>query len=255
MSIQMILRADDIGYSEAVNYGIEKTVKEGLVRTAGLMVNMPATVHGLKLVEGTGICLGQHTNLCIGKPCADPAKIPSLLDENGNLKSSKIYRAAFAEGREFTVLDEMVIEIEAQYHRFKELVGRDPDYFEAHAVQSKNLSKALAIVAEKYGLKLNTRDGVTGKRTFCGKPIASQPIESMQPDYDPWESLKKAVRLADPSLPNVFVCHPGYLDDFILRSSSLTVNRTKEVAMLTDPAMKDWLDAHDVQLITYSDLV
>ena len=33
MSIQMILRADDIGYSEAVNYGIEKTVKEGLVRT------------------------------------------------------------------------------------------------------------------------------------------------------------------------------------------------------------------------------
>lgn len=77
----------------------------------------------------------------------------------------------------------------------------------------------------------------------------------MLPDYDPWESLKKAVRLADPSLPNVFVCHPGYLDDFILRSSSLTVNRTKEVAMLTDPAMKDWLDAHDVQLITYSDLV
>ena len=139
MSIQMILRADDIGYSEAVNYGIEKTVKEGLIRTAGLMVNMPATVHGLKLMEGTGICLGQHTNLCIGKPCADPAKIPSLLDENGNLKSSKIYRAAFAEEREFTVLDEMVIEIEAQYHRFKELVGRDPDYFEAHAVQSLSL--------------------------------------------------------------------------------------------------------------------
>ena len=84
-TIQMILRADDIGYSEAVNYGIEKTVKEGLVRTAGLMVNMPATVHGLKLMEGTGICIGQHTNLCIGKPCADPAKIPSLLDENGKL--------------------------------------------------------------------------------------------------------------------------------------------------------------------------
>lgn len=252
-SIQMILRADDIGYSEAVNYGIEKTVKDGLIRTAGLMVNMPAAVHGLKLLEGTDICLGQHTNLCIGKPCADPALIPSLLDEDGNFKSSKVHRKAFAEGREITVLDEMVTEITAQYFRFRELTGRDPDYFEAHAIQNNNLSKALAIVAEKYGLKLNTRapDGV---RTFCGKQIASLPIESMNPDYDPWESLKKAVRNARPDLPNVFVCHPGYLDDFILRSSSLTVNRTKEVAMLTDPAMKAWLDEQNVQLITYSDL-
>lgn len=252
-TIQMILRADDIGYSEAVNYGIEKTVKEGLIRTAGLMVNMPATVHGLKLLENTGICLGQHTNLCIGKPCADPTKIPSLLDENGNLKSSKTYRQAYAEGREFTVLDEMVIEIEAQYHRFKELVGRDPDYFEAHAVRSKNLSKALAIVAEKYDLKLNTHNA-DGSRTFCGKPVASLPLESMNPDYDPWQSLKKAVLNARTDLPNVFVCHPGYLDDFLLRSSSLTVNRTKEVAMLTDPAMKAWLEEHHVQLITYSDI-
>ena len=52
--IQLIVRADDIGYSEAVNYGIEKSVKEGIVRSAGLMPNMPAAAHGLKLLEGTG---------------------------------------------------------------------------------------------------------------------------------------------------------------------------------------------------------
>lgn len=55
-------------------------------------------------------------------------------------------------------------------------------------------------------------------------------------------------------MPNVFVCHPGYLDAFLLRSSSLTVNRTKEVEMLCDPAMRTWLEEHGVRLLRYSDL-
>ena len=84
---QLIIRADDIGYSEAVNYGIEKSVKEGLIGSAGLMPNMPFAEHGLKLLEGTGIAIGQHTNMCLEKPCSDPKDIPSLVDENGYLKS------------------------------------------------------------------------------------------------------------------------------------------------------------------------
>jgi len=251
--IQLIIRADDIGYSEAVNYGIEKAVKEGLIRSAGLMPNMPAAAHGLKLIEGTGICIGQHTNLCLGKPCADPGLIPSLLDEQGNLKSSKTYREAWKRGEEFTVLDEMIIEIEAQYRRFKELTGHEPGYFEGHAVMSKNLFKGLEIVAEKYGLRYNAMS-FEGTGSFHGKPIATCPMESMKPDYDPWQCLKNAVLNARTDMPNVLICHPGYLDDFILNNSSLTVNRTKEVAMLCDPAMKAWLAEQSVELITYDDI-
>lgn len=251
--IQLIIRADDIGYSEAVNYGIEKSVKEGLIRSAGLMPNMPAAEHGLKLLEGTGICIGQHTNLCLGKPCADPKLIPSLLDGNGNLKSSRTYREAWAKGEEFTVLDEMVLEIEAQYARFKELVGHEPGYFEGHAVMSKNLFKGLEIVAQRHGLK-HMPSFPDGEAIFNGKPIAMCPMDSMKPDYDPFETLKKAVAGARTDMPNVFVCHPGYLDDFILKNSSLTVNRTKEVAMLCDPAVKAWLEDQGVELITYDDV-
>ncbi len=252
--IQLILRADDIGYSEAVNYGIEKSVKDGLIRSAGLMPNMPAAAHGLKLLANTGVCIGQHTNLCLGKPCADPKLIPSLLDEHGNLKSSKTYREAWKEGEEFTVLDEMVIEIEAQYLRFKELTGREPGYFEAHAVMNRNLVRGLEIVAEKYGLKYNAMS-FDGPGVFNGKPIATCPMESTMPgDYDPFDCLKRGVAGARTDMPNVFVCHPGYLDDFILRSSSLTVNRTKEVAMLCDPAVKAWLDEQGVELISYDDV-
>lgn len=39
-----------------------------------------------------------------------------------------------------------VAEIEAQYKKFIELVGRKPDYFEGHAVMSDNFEKGLRIV-------------------------------------------------------------------------------------------------------------
>lgn len=252
--MQLIIRADDLGYCEAVNYGIEKTVKEGLIGSVGLMPNMPAAAHGLKLLEGTGVCIGQHTNVCLGKPCASPERIPSLLDGRGNLKSSREYRSAFREGREIAQLDELVIEIEAQYVRFVELTGRDPEYFEAHAVMSHNLSRALEIVAEKYGLPYSDMSPEETRGTFRGRTIAACPMGSMNQDYDPVQSLKEAVQNAACEMPNVFVCHPGYLDAFLLRSSSLTTNRTKEVEMLCDPGVREWLEKEQVQLITYRDI-
>lgn len=252
--IQLILRADDVGYSEAVNYGIAKTVKEGLIGSVGLMPNMPSAAHGLALLEGTGVCIGQHTNICIGRPCADPARIPSLLDENGFLKSSRTYREAWKKGECFTVLEEMVLEIEAQYQRFVQLTGRQPQYFEGHAVLSKHLMQGLEIVAQRHGLKYNNMYPGDETGTFGGRPVAACPMRSMEPDYDPAQSLKDAVLHARTDMPNVFVCHPGYLDAYLLRSSSLTVNRTKEVEMLCDPAMRSWLEEHDVQLLRYSDL-
>lgn len=252
--IQLILRADDVGYSEAVNYGIAKTVKEGLIGSVGLMPNMPSAAHGLALLEGTGVCIGQHTNICIGRPCADPARIPSLLDENGFLKSSRTYREAWKKGECFTVLEEMVLEIEAQYQRFVQLTGRQPQYFEGHAVLSKHLMQGLEIVAQRHGLKYNNMYPGDETGTFGGRPVAACPMRSMEPDYDPVQSLKDAVLHARTDMPNVYVCHPGYLDAYLLRSSSLTVNRTKEVEMLCDPAMRSWLEEHNVQLLRYSDL-
>ena len=38
--IELVIRADDIGYSEAVNYGIEKSIRDGLIRSAGVMPNI-----------------------------------------------------------------------------------------------------------------------------------------------------------------------------------------------------------------------
>lgn len=254
MAKRILVRADDVGYCRGVNYGIADSVWNGIIGSVGVMPNMPETQHGVDLLKGSGVCFGMHTNVCLGKPCADPAKIPSLLDENGNLKSSRTYRDAWKKGEEIVSLDEMVIEIEAQYQRYLELTGEKPHYFEAHAVLNQNLARGLEIVAEKYDLPYLPAcfepTGVQFKNT-----VLITRMESMKPDYDPAESLKKAVLAAykDNECP-MFVCHPGYIDDYLMNHSSLVTPRPKEVAMLTDPAIRNWLEEQNVQLVTYDEM-
>ena len=56
---RLLIRADDLGYSEGINCGIAAAVAAGLVRSVGVMTNMPAAVHGLGLLYGRSIF--QHT--------------------------------------------------------------------------------------------------------------------------------------------------------------------------------------------------
>lgn len=48
---KLLIRADDIGYSEAVTAGILSALESGLVKSAGLMVNMPFTEKSVELIK------------------------------------------------------------------------------------------------------------------------------------------------------------------------------------------------------------
>lgn len=247
---KIMVRADDLGFSKAVNYGIYETVKNGVIKNIGFMVNMPDTMHGYELVKDYDICLGQHTNVCVGKPISDPSLIPSLVQENGDFKSSKTYRVS---KEDFVVLEEAVLEVEAQYQRFKEIVGKEPAYFEAHAVASTNLNKAIEIVGNRHNLK------VLGMPTQLGEimKVNGQPMymhmDSMFPNYDPFASFKKMVENAQDGF-NMMVCHPGYLDHYIMSVSSLTQPRTLEVDMLTGSELNEYLKENNIYLYTYDEV-
>ncbi|NMB08137.1 MAG: ChbG/HpnK family deacetylase [Tissierellia bacterium] len=247
---QILIRADDLGYSEGVNYGIAKSVKDGLIKSVGIMTNMPMAEHGLKLLEGIDVCFGQHTNICVGKPLTDPKLIPSLVQENGEFKSSKTFREA---KEDFIVFEEVILEIEAQLKRFIELVGEPPHYFEGHAVASDNFFKGLEFVAEKHGLKYS---GMSfGEVPIkIGKTKVYMHMDSMKPNYDPFKSLKKMIENSHDDGCDMFVCHPGYLDKFILENSSLTIPRPMEVDMVCNPITKKFIKENGVKLVTYDDL-
>jgi len=125
---KILVRADDLGYSEAFNYGLARAVKSGIVRCVGVMPNMEWARHGVSLLKDTDVTFTVHANICQGRPLTDPALIPSLVDENGFFKDKSLYREA---KEDFVVLEEVVMEVEAQYQRLVELTGRKPYMVEA----------------------------------------------------------------------------------------------------------------------------
>ena len=252
---QLLIRADDIGYSYAVNLGIARSAREGLVRSVGVMPNMPETERGYSWVADLDIAVGQHTNVCLGYPCAEPERVQSLLGSNGQFRSSREYRAAFKEGHDFVDYDEAVIEIEAQLARFLEVAGRDPDYFEAHAVASANLNRAIEDVAAAHGYKNQPASFDPTATVTCGTTPVRMVMRSMQPGYEPAEAIRETVENMADGETVVMVFHPGYLDRFILENSSLTTDRAKEVDALIDPELRAWLRSQpDLKLIDYRDL-
>ena len=100
-------------------------------------------------MDGCDVTFTVHANICQGKPITDPKLIPSLVDGE-EFKDKNLYREAT---EDFVVLEEVLMEVEAQYLRLVELIGKKPYMIEAHAVPSDNFMKALAIVAQKYGVE------------------------------------------------------------------------------------------------------
>ena len=248
---KILMRADDLGYSEAVNYGILKSVQDGLIGSVGLMSSMEAAAHGVKLLQPEKIALGLHFNISIGQPAADPALIPSLVQANGEFKPSSEYRKA---KENFVVLEEIIIEAEAQLARFIELTGQKPAYLDGHAVPSPTLFHGLEIVGKRHGLKYSPLPQKIEDQVTIGQTQVLMHTGS-SPEKDGKTCLEEL--LATPALPGVvdlLVYHPGYLDEYILQHSSLNIRRTAECAMLCRPETRELLAANDVELVTYLDL-
>lgn len=251
---QILIRADDLGFSDGVNHGILKAVEAGLVRSVGLMTNMPEAANGLKLIEAYDVCLGQHTNICVGKPLTDPKLIPSICQENGEFKSSIEYRQSFKNGIDFVNLDEVVLEIEAQYQEFKRLTGKEPGYFEGHAVASDNFFKGLEIVAKRHNLpylEMKMGEPVHFKNSTL---TSCFPKDFKAYEKDPFVILEQAVEEAQDGCCQMMVFHPGYIDPYLLNKSSMTTPRVKECEMLCRSDIKEWLNKQDIQQVTYDDL-
>ena len=247
---KILVRADDLGYSEAFNYGLARAVKSGIVRCVGAMPNMEWARHGVDLLKDTDVIFTVHANICQGKPITDPRLVPSLVDENGFFKDKSLYREA---KEDFVVLDEVVMEVEAQYLRLVEMTGKKPFMVEAHAVPSANFNKALGIINQKYGLA-NLRF-VPGQGAAIGSHVMKFSMDSGNANYNPFESFKKAAML--PEADNecaMMVLHPGYVDEYVLTTSYITTQRALEVAFAINPEVPKWCAENDVKLMTYADL-
>lgn len=240
---QILLRADDLGYSEAVNYGLAKGCL-GLPVSIGLMMNMPAVEHGYNLIKDKGYCLGVHTNISVGSPVCDPEEVPSLVEADGTFHSSKSFRSAKAE---LVTLEDVEKETEAQIKKFISMTSREPEYLDVHAVFSMNFLKGVMNVAQKYGIPCSTLP--IGKETM---PVGNKEVK-LHVNGSNEKSLYDIIDSLCDTDCMILVFHPGYVDKTIMETSSVNIQRVYDTDLMQSEVFHSFIDK-GVELITYRDL-
>lgn len=262
MKKKAIIVADDFGFSEAYSIGALKAYKEGIVTVLSLMPNMENAEAAVQLAKqyAPEACLVQHTNFVQGKPCEDPSKIPSLVDENGNFYRSSQWKSEVigdtkCVGNIMPAREDCYKETVAQLERFKELTGNYPCHFEGHSVGTKAVTEAFCQVADEYGIHCYAKPEVETDTMYVAHELGSFVSDYMK-------ILMRGSRIEDflndsfgleasPYEINVMHFHPGYVDAYVLAHSSLTKGRCYDLEALCSREVKEWFENHDIQLVDF----
>ncbi len=81
--MKMIIRADDVGFTDVCNIGTFETFDRGLSTSADMMLDCPGTEDALRRLRGyPWISVGWHGHMW-GSPVLGKARVPSLVEHGG----------------------------------------------------------------------------------------------------------------------------------------------------------------------------
>ena len=262
--MKLIVTSDDYGFTYGVTDGILHGARNGILTETGLFSNMESATYAAKrmLEEFPNVALGEDINLVAGNPCADPKLIPSLVREDGSLKSSGMHRAWDKTEPNHIPFEEAYIETKAQVDRFIEIAGRKPEYLQGHSYGTAETEKARRVVAEEYDIpvladylkKYNLKSG-------------TQTAPWNNPTSPDWQNLADPVGMLrrgeltylDEALKNDGIAHihvhAGFLDQPLTRMSTFTLIRTKDLELITCKEILDFVKQNNVELINIRDLI
>jgi len=113
----LVVNADDLGLTTGVNDGIFDSHTRGVLTSASLFANAPATadaIHRVRLHPSLGV--GGHLTLVDGRPTLPPGRVPTLVEDDGRFRASwRPFIVACLRGR--VALDEVERELTAQIDR------------------------------------------------------------------------------------------------------------------------------------------
>lgn len=264
--MKLIVRADDYGYTAAYNMGAVETIRKGITTSVDLMLDTPGTEDAIeKIKEFPWISIGWHAHFW-GKPVADPNLVPSMIDEAGRFKFRRD-----AKLKETVVFEEALIECREQIKKCIRLLGKAPDTTWING--DFPLERARKQVCDEFGIKYGFGEKYDVRRDrmiypskayqhlkivmapqfeTAYKPLYSESLE-VKRTYDP---VKYYLEDWDQILQNeisLTAWHPGYLDDYILKESSYTEARPKDVEALCDERLKQWIRDNKIELINHRD--
>jgi len=287
MNRNLIVNADDLGWTAGVNRGIADAHRNGIVTSTSLLANGRAFEDGVKTANGLPrLGVGVHLNLSDGGPTAPAEQVRSLLTEEGR----------FAGGPEslllrLTTKSLDVKEVEKEWSAQIEKVraaGIRPTHLDGHKhVQmlpglfgvALRLAKrhgidAVRVSHEASQLRTALSDRSESKSIALKQGVQARGLKLLAPDARAMAEragiatadyfcgiaqtgvlTKAGVKKLLESLPEgttELMCHPGYADDDLRKSvTRLQESRQTELEILTDKTVRKRVAELGIRLINY----
>ena len=286
----LIVNADDLGWTQGVNRGIAEAHRNGIVTSTSLLANGCAFEEGvLTALQSPRLGVGVHLNLSDGKPLAPARQVKSLLDENGNFSGGPetlLFRLTAKS------LDAREVELEwnTQIEKVR-AAGIRPTHLDGHKhVQMLPGLFAVALrLAKKHGIEAvrvsHEASSLRAALNSGGEPAGLMLKQGVQArglkllardarkmaeragiaaaDYfcgiaQTGVLTKKGIQQMLASLPEgttELMCHPGYADAELEKSATrLQKSRQTELEILTDKEIRKSIAALGIRLINYGEI-
>jgi hopanoid biosynthesis associated protein HpnK len=120
---RLIVNADDFGLSPEVNAGIMRAHRDGILRSASLMVAEPSALPAAELArDNPALDVGLHAVVCQGRSILDSSRLGTAVSASGEFMDSPV-SAGMRYFFDRSIRAAMTDELRAQVERHLELVG------------------------------------------------------------------------------------------------------------------------------------
>jgi hopanoid biosynthesis associated protein HpnK len=284
----LIVNADDLGWTDGVNRGILEAFHRGIVTSTSLLANGAAFAGGVKAAKAApGLGVGVHLNLSDGAPVADREAVTSLLNDEGSFAGGP-QSLLLKRVRRGLVLDEVEEEWDAQIQKVCD-AGIRPTHVDGHKhvhmlpglfeialrLAKKHGIEAIRVSLEESSLRAalasggTQRAGVVMKQGVKARGLKLLARDAREQaarvgiataDYfcgiaQTGELTREGVARLLKSLPEgttELMCHPGYTDEALGKTATrLQASRQTELAILTDTSIRKLVASQGIRLIDY----
>ena len=284
----LIVNADDLGWTEGVNRGIVEAHQKGLVTSTTLLANGRAFEGALEAArQNPGLGIGVHLNLGDGRPTAPAEKVRGLLNGAGDMDGgTEALLLRIASGR--LRIEEVEREWDAQIRKVRES-GIAPTHLDGHkhVHMLPGLFELALRLAKKHGIRAvrvaneasSLRSALSAGTPQNGGVVLKQSVRARglkvlargarkmaeragiaTSDYFcgitqtgewTWEGLKEFLEKL-PEGTTELMCHPGYADEELRGTATrLQESRKAELDILTDAEIRKIVASRGIRLINY----
>jgi predicted glycoside hydrolase/deacetylase ChbG (UPF0249 family) len=286
----LIVNADDLGWTPGVNRGIAEAHRNGIVTSTSLLANGAAFDDGVRTVrELPRLGVGVHLNLSDGKPAAPAQRVKSLLSDGGEFfggPEALLFRLTAKSANR----KEVEIEWDAQIEKVRN-AGVRPTHLDGHKhvqmlpglfeialrLARKHGIAAVRVSHEASSLRAALTEGGESSRVIIKQGVQARGLKFLARDAramaersgistaDFFCGIAQTGVLAKQGILKLLaslsegttelMCHPGYADPELRKTATrLQDSRQLELQILTDKEIRKSIAALGIRLINYEEI-